>query len=399
MMLKSELEKIVIKQQNDLKKDLGLPRDFEVKLLKKFVTIISGVRRGGKSTLVKQFLKNKRPIYYTYFEDIALSDFELKDFLQLEEVFKNHFGKNGVYFFDEIQIIKDWEKYIRDLVDRGEKVIITGSNASMLSKELGTKLTGRHITLELFPFSFSEFLRIKNKKRSSSSLESYLKKGGFPEFLKNDDIDVLRNLFQDIFYRDVLVRNDLRSESELKSLIHFLISNIGREVSYNKLKSLINVGSVNTISQFAYYFEQAYLFFIVKKFDFSVKKQLVNPKKIYCIDTALVQENSFSFSENKGRLLENVVFLELKRRKKEIFYHKNKFECDFLIFDGFKIVEAYQVCFELDSFNKDREVNGLLEVLKEHNLKEGFILTFDQRDKLILADLTINIIPVHEWLS
>ncbi len=398
MLLRDELERVVMKQQLDLKRDLGVKRLFEVKLFDKFTTIISGVRRGGKSTLVRQFLKTRKPVYYLYFEDIALAGFELADFIQLEIVFKKNLGPGGIFFFDEIQNIQGWEKYIRQLVDGGEKVIITGSNALMLSKELGTRLTGRHISLELFPFSYSEFLKFKTKDHSIDMFEKYLEHGGFPEYLKNNSVDILRNLFQDIFYRDILLRNQLRNELAIKTLLYYLISNIGKEISYNKLKSLIGVGSGNTVSQFIDHFEQAYLLFSLKKFDYSLKKQLVNPKKIYCIDNAIIGRNAFSFSENKGRLLENVVFIELKRRALQVFYHRKSNECDFIIQDGLRIIGAIQVCYQLEYQNKEREINGLMEVLEEHKLGQGLILTFNQEDKIIVKDKTILIKPVWEWL-
>lgn len=398
MMLKNELEKTVLKQQSYLKKELGVSRIFDIKLIPKFVTIISGVRRCGKSTVVRQFLKGKHPIYYLNFEDISLAEFELKDFMLLESIFLNKLGSKGVYFFDEIQNIIGWEKYIRQLVDSGEKVIITGSNASMLSKELGTRLTGRHITLELYPFSYKEFLRIKKKENSNKMFEFFLQKGGFPEYLKTDDSDILRNLFLDILYRDVVNRNDLRNETAIKSLLHYLISNIGKEISYNKLKDITGVGSGNTISQFINYFEQSYLLFSVKKFDYSLKKQLVNPKKIYCIDTAIIASNAFSFSENKGRMLENLVFLELKRRNQDIFYHKDKKECDFLVHENMHVTQAIQVCCSLELDNKDREIEGLLEALEIHGLKKGLILTVDQEDKLQISGKTIIVMPVWKWL-
>ena len=399
MMLKNELKRIIIKQQLDLNKDLGIKRDFNLKLISKFCTIISGVRRGGKSTLVRQFLKNKTPIYYTYFEDINLAEFELKDFIKLEEIFKEEMGENGIFFFGEIQNIKGWEKYIRQLVDKNEKIIITGSNASMLSKELGTKLTGRHISQELYPFSYNEFLKLKNKNHSIPLFEEYLKKGGFAEYLKSDDSDILRNLFQDIFYRDILQRNEIRNETAIKTLLQYLISNIGKETSYNKLKDLIKVGSGNTVNQFMNCFEDAYLLFSLKKFDYSIKKQIINPKKIYCIDNAIIGENSFSFSENLGRIFENTAFLQLKRQNKEIFYHKNKYECDFLIFDKFKITQAIQICYELNEDNKEREINGLLEAMNEHKLKEGLLLTFDSEETINIEDKKIKIMPMYKWLS
>ena len=291
-----------------------------------------------------------------------------------------------------------WEKYIRQLVDSGKDVIITGSNASMLSNELGTRLTGRHLTQELYPFSYREFLKLKKKKQGRLSFKEYLQKGGFPEYIKTDEADILKNLFLDIFYRDVLQRNELRNETAIKSLLHYLISNIGKETSYNNLKKLIGVKSGNTITQFIDHFEQAYLLFSIKKFDYSIKKQMVNPKKIYCIDNAIINTNAFTFSENKGRLLENTVFLELKRKGKEIYYHKEKFECDFLIFEKSKISSAIQVCYNIERENKERELRGLSEAMQKYDLKEGIILTFDQEDKFELDNRKISMIPVWKWL-
>jgi len=398
MILKDELERIVIKQQNELNRNLGIPRISNIRLLQNFATIISGVRRGGKSTLARQFLSNRKTVYYLYFEDIALSEFQLQDFIQLENIFYEKTGKRGVFFFDEIQNINGWEKYIRQLVDSGAKVIITGSNASMLSKELGTRLTGRHISMELYPFSYKEFLTLKKKEHSVKAFEEYLQKGGFPEFLKSNDIDILRNLFQDIFYRDIMQRNELRNESAVKTLLYFLISNIGKEVSYNKLRQLIKAGSVNTISQYIDHFEQAYLLFSIKKYDYSIKKQLVNPKKIYCIDNAIIGRNSFSFSENKGRMLENLVFIELKRRNKEVFFHRKVYECDFIVLEDMRIIEAIQVCYLLEMHNKDREINGLIEAMEVHNLKKGYILSLNQDERIIVNNKEVIVQPVWKWL-
>jgi len=398
MILKSELKRSILKQQLDIERDLGILRDMEITIIPNFATIISGIRRCGKSTLARQFLKHKNPIYYTNFEDINLAEFELQDFLKLEEIFKEEMGLYGVFFFDEIQNIQGWEKYIRQLVDAGEQIIITGSNASMLSKELGTRLTGRHITKELYPFSYNEFLNLKNDKHSIFLFEEFLQKGGFPEFLKTNDNDILRNLFQDIYYRDIVQRNDIRNETAIKILLHYLLSNIGKETSYNKLRELIKVGSGNTISQFIDHFEQAYFLFSIKRFDYSIKKQLVNPKKIYCIDNGIIGTNSFSFSENKGRLLENSVFIEIKRKGHEIYYHKEKQECDFVIKEGADIIQVIQVCYELNNDNKQREIAGLTEAMTRFNLDKGLILTFDQEDELIIENKKAIIMPVWKWL-
>ena len=220
----------------------------------------------------------------------------------------------------------------------------------------------------------------------------------FPEFLKTDEKDILRNLFEDIFYRDILVRNDIRNESALKSMMAYLISNIGKEISYNKLKQIIKVKSGNTVIQFMNAFEDAYFLFSLKKFDFSLKKQIINPKKIYCIDNGFFEANAFSFSGNEGRLLENLVFLELKRNNKEIYFHRGKYECDFLIKEKNSISDAIQVCYRLHPDNKERELNGLLEALSAYDLKKGVILTHNQEDHLEIEGKQIIIMPVWKWI-
>ncbi|OQA32168.1 MAG: Archaeal ATPase [archaeon ADurb.Bin336] len=399
MLTRDELKNIVLKNQAELGKNLGLDRDYSIKMLKNFATIISGIRRCGKSTLAKQFLKSRKPVYYLYFEDVALAEFKTKDFVKLDEVFHEVLGDNGIYFFDEIQNVKGWEIFVRRLVDKNKEVLITGSNASMLSRELGTRLTGRHISYELFPFSFNEFLRFKNKEANVKNFEEYLELGGFPEYLKTNDKVILRNLFQDIFYRDILVRNNIRNEADLKSLLAYLSSNIGKKFSYTKLRDSLGIKSVHTIKQFISACENAYLFFTITKYDYSVKKQLINPKKIYCIDNALIKLNSFSVSSNSGQLLENLVFLELRKKQKEIYYHSEKKECDFVIKEGNRITQAIQVCYLLNDENKQREINGLLEAMDAYKLKEGLLLTNNQEDVLELNNKKIILKPVWKWLT
>ena len=398
MLTKEELKELVIKEQEDLQLNAGIKRDLAINLKPRFASIVSGVRRCGKSTFARQLLKQKKPVYYLNFENIALSGFNQEDFLRLDKVFRETLGERGIYFFDEIQNIPRWEAYVRNLVDKNNKVLITGSNASMLSRELGTKLTGRHLSYALYPFSYNEFLRLKKKKPSKNSFYEYLKKGGFPEYLKTSHKDIIRNLFQDIFYRDILVRNEFRSEAAIKHLLSYISSNISRPISYNKLKTIVGVGSVNSITHFMDSFEQAYLFFQLKKYEHSYKKQLVAPKKIYCIDNAFINLNSFSISPDYGRLLENTVFLELLRQGHNIYYHSKNHECDFVIMKGTKITKALQVCYQLTPENKEREIAGLTEACKTHNLKEGFIITFNQQDEFTENKIKIRLIPAWKWL-
>lgn len=399
MIDKDVLRDVVKAQKKNLDNDKPLVRQefAELNLKVPFAIIISGVRRCGKSTLMMQKMSLLKNFYYLNFEDPRLIDFELSDFEKADQIFLEKYGKSDYYFFDEIQNIEKWETKVRQLLDLRKFVILTGSNASLLSKELGTRLTGRNLRYELFPFSYSEFIEFKNLKPSEKSFEAYLIKGGFPDYLKFNNDLILQDLLIDILNRDIIARYNLRSSKVLKSLANYLISNPAKEFSNNNLKRMLEVSSVNSIISFINYLEDSYLIFTINKFDYSLKKQLVNPKKVYIIDNGLINANSSSISIDKGKLLENLVFLNLRRKGNEIYYYQDKKECDFVIKKGKDIVEAFQVCYELNNDNKKRELEGILEALNKFNLKEGVILTFNQEDEYKIEGKKIKVLPVWKW--
>ncbi len=401
MILKETLRQVIKSQRKDLKSfDYGTERE-ELRAIKfniPYALILSGIRRCGKSTLLNQLLKKLPNFYYLNFEDTRLNSFQIEDFEKLDEIFKEDYGKSEYYLFDEIQNINGWEIFVRSRLDKKKKFIITGSNASLLSKELGTRLTGRHINIELFPFSFTESLSMAKVKADVNSFSEYLKSGGFPEYLKYKKQEILRELLIDIIQRDIVVRYKLRDSKTAISLVLYLLTNTGKEFSYNKLKKIFDLGSINTAIAFVSYFEDSYLLFTVPKFDYSLKKQIVNAKKIYSIDNGLSNANSTSFSSDLGRMLENSVFLHLRRRHKNIFYFREKGECDFLVSEQNKIKIAIQVSYKLDEENKEREIDGLLEAIKKFNLREGLILTFNQEDKFEIDGKHIIIKPVWKWM-
>lgn len=400
MILKETLAEVA-KSQNEyiLNSDYGIQRDetYQIKIPFKFAIVISGIRRSGKSTLLRQLINRFKDFNYFNFEDVRAFGFELGDFKRLEEIFAAK-SRSNVYFFDEIQNVPNWERYIRTLVDNNNKVIITGSNASLLSKEIGTKLTGRHIRYELFPFSYSEYLTFYKRKPSVKSFELYFINGGFPEYLKIGDDLILQELFNDIITRDIIVRYNLRNSKVVKDIALYLLSNVGKEFTFHRLKNLYEIGSANSVINLLNYYEDSYLLFTVPQFDYSFRKQIVNPKKIYAIDTGFVKANSVSFSRDNGRLLENVVFLQLKRKGKEIFYFRKDNECDFITKDAKQRLNAYQVCYKFEEENKDREINGLLNALDYLNLKSGSILTFNQDDEFRVKGKKIIVKPVWKWL-
>jgi predicted AAA+ superfamily ATPase len=320
------------------------------------------------------------------------------DFNKVELLMKEMYGKTGVYFFDEIQNVDKWEKFIRYLIDKKERIVLTGSNASLLSKEWGTKLTGRHLQAEMFPFSFKEFLSLKEQKPSIQSFEEYFQKGGFPEYLKKENPAILHELLSDVVMKDIAVRYGIRNTTMLNKIAIYCISNVGKSVSYNSLKNMFDIKSVQSIIDYMSYLENTYLIAAISCFNYSYRKQQVNPKKIYSIDNGLSYANSASFSKDKGRMLENVVFGGLRRRYRNIFYFQEKFECDFIIKEKEIITQAYQVCFEFNEETKGREIQGLLIALKEFNLKQGIILTYNQEDEFVIESKEIIVMPVWKWL-
>ena len=401
MILKDTLRNIVIEQRTELESyEYGTERDdlqrIPIELL--FAVIITGIRRSGKSTLLHQLLKKLPNFYYLNFEDTRLISFEPSDFVKLDQVFNEEFGSSEFYILDEVQNVKGWEIFVRSRLDRHKKLFITGSNASLLSKELGTRLTGRHINIEIFPFSFQEALRFMGQDPSHKSFETYFYKGGFPEYLKYNNLEILRELLLDILYRDIISRYNIRETRALQEMTLYLLTNIGKEFSYNSLKKMFGFGSVNTPISFISYLEDSYLLFTISKFDYSLKKQLVNAKKVYSVDNAMSIANSASFTSDKGRMLENIVFLALLRTYREIYYFREKGECDFLVKVDGVLKIAIQVTYELNEDNKRRELEGLTEAMEKLGIEEGFILTYGQEDELTIEGRTIKIKPAWKWI-
>ena len=359
--------------------------------------VITGVRRCGKSTVLKQLMKQKSCNYYLTFEDIRLTDFELQDFLKVEDVFREEFGQSSLYFYDEIQNISGWERFVRQQLDQRKQVILTGSNARLLSTELGTHLTGRHIDYELFPFSYPEYLKYTKSENTRPVFEKYLMQGGFPEYLHNNKREYLQNLLTDILIRDIAVRNGIRNLKVLKEMAVFLLSNLGKEFSYHSLRKIFELGAASTVIDYISMYEECYLLFTIPRFDYSLKKQAYHPKKVYAIDNGLAVANSLSFSSDIGRMLENLVFNTLRRRYHEIFYFRQKKECDFIIREQGSIISAIQVCSILTSDNKTHEIEGLFEAMEYFNLNEGYLLTMDEEDELRREGRTILIRPVRKW--
>jgi hypothetical protein len=375
------------------------------------VIILTGIRRSGKSTLLRQIMERETGYAYVNFEDERFIGFKAEDFELLNEVLTESYSKIRTYFFDEIQNIEKFEAFVRRLQDQGKKIIITGSNASLLSKELGTKLTGRYKAFEVYPFSFREYLSFKNINPSKEwfyltekkvelirLFNEYREKGGFPEYLKNNDQEYLKTIYDNILYRDIIARYAIKKQKILKELVGILAASVSSPFSYNALKKSLGLANSITVKEYISYLNNAYLFFELQKFDYSVRKQLDAPKKIYFIDSAFSQVIGMNFSMNQGRVLENMVFIELKRKKSEIYYYSGENECDFVIKKGAKIIQAIQACHVLNKENREREINGLLEAMYKFKLKEGLILTQEHEEEIKIEGKKIKVMPTWKWL-
>jgi len=401
MYRQEELSEIIDLQTNDfVHKPKGIERTAleSIPEVENYATIITGIRRCGKSTLLLQLLKKKQQTaIYLNWEDIRLNSFETDDFNRIHtEILKRHVN---LLFFDEIQIVKNWEMFIHQLLREGFKVYITGSNASLLSVELGTHLTGRQLSSELFPFSFVEFCSIKQLEFLPASVDLYLIKGGIPDYVKSDATEVILSLVNDILIRDIAIRYAIKDVETLKRMTIFLLSNIGCPVSANKLTQTIGLKSASSVLEYFSHLKNAYLIDFVSQFHYSYKVQMRNPKKVYALDLGIVSTLTSSFSQDNGRKLENMVFLHLRASYKEIFYFKEKGECDFVVKRNERIVKAIQVCYIIDNDNFEREYNGLVVAMTFFGLTEGIIVTHHQSDTFERNGLKVRLIPAHEFLS
>jgi len=324
-------------------------------------------------------------------------------------------ARKNFVFIDEIHEIPEWQKTLKriyDLEQENKKIFISGSNASLLKEELSYLLTGRFAYFELFPFSFKEFLQahsvyiksdadiIRQKNTLRNLLIPYIEFGGFPEIVLEKDKDrkeeLLRFYFESILYRDIVKRKNIRSVDKLDRLVKWYLQNISSYVNYEKLGKFCEL-STDTIGEYTRYFDDAYLIFVVNILAFSLKKQFVNPKKIYCIDTGIRRLVGFVFSDDAGKMYENIVFTHLKRTGKSIYYWKNKYECDFLVQRRKNVEQVIQVSYDLTS-TREREINGLVEAMKQFHVRKGIVITQDYEVKETIDRKEIEFIPLWKWL-
>ncbi len=415
-MITEQLKEIYLDQKLAFAKKKGLiDRDIDLKkyLQTSQIVVITGVRRSGKSSLLYLISKklNLQEQDYCY---LNLDDERIpQDISVFEDVYSIHrqiYDNEPVFFFDEVQNIKGWERFVNRLYEKGSKIFVTGSNASLLSSEISTTLTGRNKTIELFPFSFEEYLRYKGSQIIIKKLDSkakalviknfdiFMKIGGFPLVVKEDDTELLGAYFKDILYRDIIARYRISRTEEIKHIGIYFAANVAKLFSISTLKKITGIKSTASINDYLHYYAQSYLFYYIRKFDFSVKKQILNPRKVYTVDHGLANRIGFSFSENKGRILENIVFMQLLRKNDEVFYFSQKNECDFVIKQGVEIKEAIQVCYSLHHGNLERELNGLLEAMDEFDLSQGQLIVYDTEILQEMLPENVKLIFIWRWL-
>jgi hypothetical protein len=411
----------------------GVPREALAKV-KEYLDVphiiaLVGVRRSGKSTLVRQvinhlirdkgvpprnilFLNLENPQFSRYRSDVSYLERAYEDYLKLVA------PQGTVYcFLDEVHYFTEWQVFVKARYEQQQiKFIVTGSNSHLLSSEFITLLSGRALPVEVYPFSFAEYacansLELtdavavtRERNRLRKLFDDYLCQGGFPETtsikLSATQKEVLVMYARNILYQDIAPRFAIKKAVELENMFFYLASNISSLYSFNKLAPLVGLND-KTVKEYMGYFSDAYLLFTLDLFAFSVKEQIKSPKKIYAIDTGMAGAVGFSFSENRGHLLENLVYLELKRRGNQLHYYKtaNGYEVDFACSSKGKITNLIQVVLDLgDDKTRNRELRALVKALDETGLKSGEIVTYEEEGELNVDGKNVRLIPAFQYL-
>lgn len=393
------------------------------------IIALAGVRRAGKSTLARQtinhlmrdkginprnilFLNLENPQFSRYRNDVTYLDRAYEDYLKLAA------PQGTVYcFLDEVHFFPEWQVFVKAKYEQQQiKFIVTGSNSHLLSSEFITLLSGRALSVEVYPFSFAEFTLAKGlalpdpvavareRNRLRSLLDEYLRFGGFPEICALEAAatrkDILVMYARNILYQDIAPRFAIKKAVDLENLFFYLTSNIASLYSFNKLAGLTGLND-KTVKEYVGYFSDAYLLFTLDSFAFSAKEQIKSPKKVYAIDTGMAGAVGFSFSENRGHLLENQIYLELKRRGHELFYYRtgNGFEVDFACCTGGRVTQLIQVVQSLgDEKTRNREMRSLLKAMDETGLDHGEIVTYEEDDELTVDGKTIRLTSAFKYL-
>jgi predicted AAA+ superfamily ATPase len=414
------LRDILIMQKRELAKRLGdryVSRNVKATAGESdLVVVILGPRRAGKSFFGMHLIHSKKAFGYVNFDDERLVG--LPDYDELLSAVDAVYDTPTDLLLDEIQNVDRWELLVNRLQRQGRRLVVTGSNAHLLSSEFATHLTGRHIPLMLFPFSFNEYTSAAIKKQPATQPEykellySYLKDGGYPEpLIKNiDRKGYLSTLLESIIYKDIVKRFKIRSVDGIEDLARYLLSNIGSEYSYRTLAEVTKCKSAHTVEKYLRYLEEAFLFFSLKRFSNKVKEQVKTNRKIYCIDNGFIEAGAFKMSEGTGRLAENAVAVRLRKRELdgecEVFFWKNvqQHEADFVVVQNRRVEQIVQVCWNIEKpATKEREIRALVTAGEELKCKKLLILT-ENKEGLEKVEwfgkkAVVEFVPLWKWMQ
>lgn len=394
----------VSKRTDQIRDSLG-----KIPIEKGKATVITGMRRCGKCTLLLQMQKEKdyQDVVYLNFEDIRLAGFSAEDFRTLLEEVTSRGTKT--VFFDEIHIMEGWKDFVKELLNLGVTVFITDTNMTVRDMPFA-------VSLELFPFSYKEYIDFSHQSSSLESFIRYMKIGGIPKIVRNEGTSIMNNILDDIVVRDIAVRNGIREVDALRRLAVYLLSNTGKEVAANQLIGAFGIRSCATIVDFFKYYRESYLMEMIPKFSPSERVRSRNPKRVYAMDLGLINVisavTSLSLSSTSSavspavaseqqRKLENAVFAHLRRRYRDITYFSEKRlgECHFIALRDGVPVEAVHVCRYLSEYNKFLTYQNFAKVLPQVNLTEATVVTMDQKQTFPFQGVTIHIVPAYEWMS
>lgn len=377
------------------------------------IKVIIGPRRSGKSLLGINILKKYKKFGYVNFDDERLTD--IKNYDEIINNVDSIYNNPEVILFDEIQNLNNWELFVNRLYKIGKNIILTGSNSKLLSRELASHLTGRHISIPILPFSFSEYLKLFESELTSLEIKNkvsdYIEYGGYPEpLVKKIDIkEYLSTLFDSIIYKDIVKRYNIRNPAGIDELAIYLISNIAKEFSYNTLTKITKCSSVKTVEKYLGYLEEAFLFFKIPKFSYKLKEQITANKKIYCIDNGLIYSKAFKFSMDIGKLYENIIAILLKKKELNnelnFYFWKNNQneEVDFVIKKGTKVESLIQVAYNLNAPKTlEREKRALVKAKKELACNNLYIINYEIEKEEIFKwygeKAKIIYVPLWKWL-
>lgn len=397
-------------------------------LLKSNVVLaIIGIRRAGKSYLMRQIAKSlisngisPENILIVNFEDPRFSQLYPEILQEIYETYLEFLNPKGklFIFLDEVHNVPNWERWVRTFHELGKaKIIISGSSSKLLGGELSTVLTGRHLDVHIYPLGFKEFLNFKDitinnkidiiakKIEIKTLLKEYMEWGGFPEVVLSENKRfLLLTYFDDILTKDIEKRYKIKKTETLRTLGKFYLTNIANRMTFNSIGKFLKTSTI-TVEKFTSYLEEANLIFFIKKFSYSFKEQEKSARKLYAIDIGIANSIGFRFSANFGRLIENLVGIELKKRQNlnpnlEIYYfHHNNKEVDFVIKEGLKVRELIQCCWNINEFDvKRRELKPLIDAIEKFDLKEGIVITDDYENQEKINGKIIKYIPLWKWL-